>query len=151
MIYSSSFRALSSTAGSIRHLAHPRNVFFSKTFGCSPSTSSNYLYNSSVESINTGLTNIANIANVANIANIANNARLEKCASTYHAHRVRRPRVAFLLLNQYSPILTMRAWPVARSIFDAPYVREANERTTSWISPIRAPRGLTGDAARVSN
>ena len=26
--------------------------------------------------------------------------------------------------------LTMRAWPVARSIFD---VREANERTTSWI------------------
>ena len=31
----------------------------------------------------------------------------------------------------------MRAWPVARSIFDAPYVnvREANERTTSWISP----------------
>ena len=27
----------------------------------------------------------------------------------------------------------MRAWPVARSIFDAPYVREANERTTSWI------------------
>ena len=37
--------------------------------------------------------------------------------------------------------LTMRAWPVARSIFDAPlvreanelYVREANERTTSWI------------------
>ena len=30
--------------------------------------------------------------------------------------------------------LTMRAWPVARSIFDAPYVREANERTTSWIT-----------------
>ena len=30
--------------------------------------------------------------------------------------------------------LTMRAWPVARSIFDAPYVREANERTTSWIN-----------------
>ena len=29
---------------------------------------------------------------------------------------------------------TMRAWPVARSIFDAPYVREANERTTSWIN-----------------
>ena len=31
----------------------------------------------------------------------------------------------------------MRAWPVARSIFDAPlgYVREANERTTGWISP----------------
>ena len=29
--------------------------------------------------------------------------------------------------------LTMRAWPVARSIFDAPYVREANVRTTSWI------------------
>ena len=29
--------------------------------------------------------------------------------------------------------LTMRAWPDARSIFDAPYVREANERTTSWI------------------
>ena len=37
--------------------------------------------------------------------------------------------------------VTMRAWPVARSIFDAPlgaplgacYVREANERTTSWI------------------
>ena len=33
--------------------------------------------------------------------------------------------------------LTMRAWPVAwpvaRSIFDAPYVRKANERTTSWI------------------
>ena len=33
----------------------------------------------------------------------------------------------------------MRAWPVARSIFDAPlgeksYVREANERTTSWIN-----------------
>ena len=28
---------------------------------------------------------------------------------------------------------TMRAWPVARSIFDAPYVREANERTASWI------------------
>ena len=32
----------------------------------------------------------------------------------------------------------MRAWPVARSIFDAPlggsYVREANERTTGWIS-----------------
>ena len=27
----------------------------------------------------------------------------------------------------------MRAWPVARSIFDAPYVREANERTTGWI------------------
>ena len=27
----------------------------------------------------------------------------------------------------------MRAWPVARSIFDAPYVREANEGTTSWI------------------
>ena len=24
--------------------------------------------------------------------------------------------------------VTMRAWPVARSIFDAPYVREANER-----------------------
>ena len=32
-----------------------------------------------------------------------------------------------------SPV-TMRAWPVARSIFDAPLVREANERTTSWIS-----------------
>ena len=31
--------------------------------------------------------------------------------------------------------LTMRAWPVARSIFDAPYVREANEGTTSWIRP----------------
>ena len=30
--------------------------------------------------------------------------------------------------------ITMRAWPVARSIFDAPYVREANERTTSWIT-----------------
>ena len=29
--------------------------------------------------------------------------------------------------------LTMRAWPVARSIFDAPLVREANEGTTSWI------------------
>ena len=29
--------------------------------------------------------------------------------------------------------VTMRAWPVARSIFDAPYVREANEGTTSWI------------------
>ena len=33
----------------------------------------------------------------------------------------------------------MRAWPVARSIFDAPalggsYVREADERTTGWIS-----------------
>ena len=28
----------------------------------------------------------------------------------------------------------MRAWPVARSIFDAPLVREANERTTGWIS-----------------
>ena len=28
----------------------------------------------------------------------------------------------------------MRAWPVARSIFDAPYVREANEGTTSWIT-----------------
>ena len=28
----------------------------------------------------------------------------------------------------------MRAWPVARSIFDAPYVREANEGTTSWIN-----------------
>ena len=43
------------------------------------------------------------------------------------------------LLNQYNYItacaaLTMRAWPVARSIFDAPYVREANEGTTSWIS-----------------
>ena len=40
----------------------------------------------------------------------------------------------------------MRAWPVARSIFDAPlapfdapYVREANEGTTSWISA-RRPR-----------
>ena len=30
--------------------------------------------------------------------------------------------------------ITMRAWPVARSIFDAPLVREANERTTSWIT-----------------
>ena len=29
----------------------------------------------------------------------------------------------------------MRAWPVARSIFD---VREANERTTSWIMSARA-------------
>ena len=30
----------------------------------------------------------------------------------------------------------MRAWPVARSIFEAPlvYVREANERTTGWIT-----------------
>ena len=32
----------------------------------------------------------------------------------------------------------MRAWPVARSIFDAPfdapYVREANKRTTGWIN-----------------
>ena len=32
----------------------------------------------------------------------------------------------------------MRAWPVARSIFDAPLgagdLRKANERTTSWIS-----------------
>ena len=28
----------------------------------------------------------------------------------------------------------MRAWPVARSIFDAPLgVREVNERTTGWI------------------
>ena len=34
-------------------------------------------------------------------------------------------------------LLTMRAWPVARSIFDAPYVREANERTTSWIMTCR--------------
>ena len=30
--------------------------------------------------------------------------------------------------------ITMRAWPVARSIFDAPYVREANEGTASWIT-----------------
>ena len=36
--------------------------------------------------------------------------------------------------------ITMRAWPVARSIFDAPLVREANERTTSWISPVGRPR-----------
>ena len=53
-------------------------------------------------------------------------------------------------------IITMRAWPVARSIFDAPlcersergdnkldnslrsYVREANERTTNWINVISA-------------
>ena len=42
---------------------------------------------------------------------------------------------------------TMRALPVARSIFDAPYVREANERpTTSWIiichSKLEANRNL---------
>ena len=30
--------------------------------------------------------------------------------------------------------ITMRVWPVARSIFNAPYVREANERTTGWIT-----------------
>ena len=43
----------------------------------------------------------------------------------------------------------MRAWPVARSILDAPlglrnrsYVREANERTTSWISQ-ELPLSLT--------
>ena len=36
--------------------------------------------------------------------------------------------------------ITMRAWPVARSIFDAPYVREANEGTTSWIN---SNKGLT--------
>ena len=29
--------------------------------------------------------------------------------------------------------VTICAWPVARSIFDAPYVREANERVTGWI------------------
>ena len=34
----------------------------------------------------------------------------------------------------YFDFVTMRAWPVARSIFDAPYVREANEGTTSWIT-----------------
>ena len=39
--------------------------------------------------------------------------------------------------------LTMRAWPVARSIFDAPYVREANERTTGWINVRRARKAMT--------
>ena len=41
--------------------------------------------------------------------------------------------------------VTMRAWPVARSIFYAPlgsYVREANERITGWIMITV----LTGDA-----
>ena len=38
---------------------------------------------------------------------------------------------------QASMTLTMRAWPVARNIFDAPYVREANERTIGWISMTR--------------
>ena len=37
--------------------------------------------------------------------------------------------------------VTMRAWPVARSIFDAPYVREANEGTTSWIRSRAARQG----------
>ena len=31
----------------------------------------------------------------------------------------------------------MRAWPVARSIFDAPYVREANERPTRLDKVLR--------------
>ena len=43
--------------------------------------------------------------------------------------------------------VTMRAWPVARSIFDAPYVREANERTTSWISGAAAGRNVRQRAA----
>ena len=46
--------------------------------------------------------------------------------------------------------LTMRAWPVARSIFDAPfYVREANERTTGWITG--APEGCRFAAAGPNN
>ena len=36
--------------------------------------------------------------------------------------------------DRFYRAVTMRAWPVARSIFDAPYVREANEGTTSWIN-----------------
>ena len=41
----------------------------------------------------------------------------------------------------------MRAWPVARSIFDAPYVREANERTTSWIM---IEYGIFGEGSQIS-
>ena len=55
-----------------------------------------------------------------------------------------------------------RAWPVARSIFDAPYVREANEGTTCWIRLCRlykfvawfllallvSPRSEKGEATR---
>ena len=37
--------------------------------------------------------------------------------------------------------ITMRAWPVARSIFDAPLVREANKRTTNWIMSKKANFG----------
>ena len=43
--------------------------------------------------------------------------------------------LGLLLSDVVRPSFTMRAWPVARSIFDAPYVREANEGTTSWIRP----------------
>ena len=52
-----------------------------------------------------------------------------------------RTRISFAMLKSIlvsiHGVLTMRAWPVARSIFDAPYVREANEGTTSWINGVR--------------
>ena len=51
------------------------------------------------------------------------------------------PETALDVITGSPPLLTMRAWPVARSIFDAPlvlpYVREANEGTTSWITPLQ--------------
>ena len=50
----------------------------------------------------------------------------------------------------------MRAWPVARSIFDAPlvreapYVREANERTTGWITLRTARAKSSGQKSKKS-
>ena len=41
---------------------------------------------------------------------------------------------AWVPCRQTPGIVTMHAWPVAHSIFDAPLVREANERTIGWIT-----------------
>ena len=51
------------------------------------------------------------------------------------ARRARPPEVPEKNLAALQP-LTMRAWPVARSIFDAPL----GERTTSWIMQPRVQR-----------
>ena len=48
-----------------------------------------------------------------------------------HSNRHSRLRIALRVQSTFT--MPMRAWPVARSIFDAPLVREANVRTTSWI------------------
>ena len=48
--------------------------------------------------------------------------------------------IEYGIFGEGSQIFTMRTWPVARSIFDAPYVREANERATSWITQISTTR-----------